>query len=622
MKNLLLLTIIIAFGTGTLSASEELDLYLKNPATEKQACVPSEASKDGRVPAADACDTARELMSLNVASNQFQGICQSIVKNDPVCKKLDPSKQLTCSSKGLNTLENSANAQIGQRALACIKGFVVDSMVELVKFLGEMIKLLYNGAVNNAADIARFFYDPAYAAQVMGRAGSATASAVGKGAQATAKAAPAVARKAGNLGEAFIKNSIQYVGRDLPKSVRKHNGNVMAALDETLRRPLTKFLLDSTEAVARFLQPEYDCMNGVAKVNTVCRLFGELVMPPTIIFAFMKYGVNGLKAIANTPKVKRFRSNFVALNGAKKAPPAARQTVSAPKPAPKPAVVVRAESAKKPVGKMKDTELTELARTERAEARRIAATEDQVKITQDLNAKSLQESEQILSGLRERAVIARGIETGKKFPEVEDGILKASAQNPVEVNLSIMAGEDVTKLDEALRALGANGDGFPLESYPPQGLRTIKITSPAQAKKLQELMKQHSDLFVSAKIKTDLPPASSVLASIQLPAVDNAAMMKMMEKSQFDTILLKVEAEKRIGTATALKVLEQNGGVKGATQTYQKYENTFKMIRGRSPANDKTSEAYLAAFIVKQKKAGVSDDVIKKKIDEAFDGCK
>lgn len=241
-----------------------------------------------------ACETAGELMSLNLQQNQFADICKKIVNSDPACQKLKAEKRMNCESKSDNLLainldnEGDTSSKIYQ----CIKGFVWDSTAELVTFIGELISNLVGSAVDNKNDILKFLLNP------IGRQKLLAESAV----------------KGGEFGAAFLKSSYAYVAQEYPKNLADNPGDPILALGETLAKPVAKFISEAVQGMIEEYVPQYQCMNGPAKLNTICKLAGEFVMPPVFLFTYMKHGIKGIKTLAKSEEVSRFQKNFTLLN--------------------------------------------------------------------------------------------------------------------------------------------------------------------------------------------------------------------------------------------------------------------------------------------------------------------
>jgi hypothetical protein len=264
--------------------------------------------KNGRTPASADCDTPKELMAANVNTTQFTRICKNIVANDEGCKKLKPEKRMSCSAKRNNEILSSAD--LLSKAGQCAKGFLWDSMVDLGKFILEIIKTLVKAQVNSVTGMIKFLSDSEYRQKTI-----------------------ASVQSGSKLGMAFLNSAGLYFTREFSRNLAKNPLNPLAAIGQTLLVPLMKFITESVQAIAAHFIPQYQCMNGTAKLYTICRVLGDFIMPPAFVFAFMKYGVRGLQALSRTQagKIARVRGRFAEANEARRV---VQQTRRTPAPAP------------------------------------------------------------------------------------------------------------------------------------------------------------------------------------------------------------------------------------------------------------------------------------------------
>lgn len=269
------------------------------------------AIKSKRGPAsAPACQTPAQLMAVNISNADFSRVCQRMVAQDPGCQRLKPEKRMSCSGKRENMILSSANLlpKVGQ----CLKGLLWDSMVDLGKFILDIIKFLVKAQVNSVVGMVRFLTDSTYRERTIAAANNA-------------------ANQGSRLGMSFLRSSGAYFAREYPRNLMRHPFNPMLAVGETLLNPLMRFITQSVEAIADYYIPQYQCMNGTAKLYTICKVIGDFVMPPAFMFAFLKNGVNGLRALAGTAKVASIRRRFGAVNEISDVLRAARRAESAPR---------------------------------------------------------------------------------------------------------------------------------------------------------------------------------------------------------------------------------------------------------------------------------------------------
>ena len=253
--------------------------------------------RSGRTPAsAPQCDTPEKLMAANVSTRDFTRICRNIVAQDEGCKKLKPEKLMSCSAKKENQILSSA--ELLSKAGQCARGFLWDSMVDLGKFIFDMIKLLVKAQVNSVTGMIRFLTDSEFRQNTI----AASSKALNSGSR---------------LGMAFLNSAGLYFAREYPRNLAKNPLNPLYAVGETLLAPLLKFVTESVQAIAAHYIPQYQCMNGTAKLYTICRVLGDFIMPPVFMFTFLRSGINGLRALktgSEAAKVARVQRRFAEAN--------------------------------------------------------------------------------------------------------------------------------------------------------------------------------------------------------------------------------------------------------------------------------------------------------------------
>jgi hypothetical protein len=465
------------------------------------------------------CTTPARLMEAP-QTPQFTRICEDLVKNDPGCQQLKPENRMRCSSKASNNLLSSSN--LLEKAGQCLKGFFYDSLVELGKFVIDLIGMLVSASVNSVVGITKFLTNSEYRAKALESAKSA-------------------GDKGFRMIRAFMNSSAMYFAREYPRNLAKHPLNPALALGQTLFGPLVKLMVETGEALAEHFIPQYQCLNGAAKANTICRVFGEFFMPPAFVFGYLKLGVRGLRTVAqaNPQKISRARNGFRQLNElppgstAKAVETSSRSTTPA-------AVTVTAPRPSTPAGTTRPARSTSTSTT-----------------------------------------------TTTTATPPRQSTPTATVTTPKPSTPAVVSNQSSGSLDELTKVI---------ESSPVD--KTL--------------------------VGAPTPIANSpTLRAIELPEVSPQVLESMLKQSDYKILLKDLPAEQKVRAAIALKVFESGGLTqRQSAQLYQKYESTFKTLSARSPAGDRSSEALLAQFIKKQKKNGLSDDVIRKKIDDAFVGCK
>lgn len=251
----------------------------------------------GRGPAAaPQCQTPEQLMSVNLNNRDFTRICKTIRDQDAGCKKLKPEKRMSCNAKRENQILSSAD--LLQKAGQCAKGFLWDSMVDLGKFIWDIIKMLAGAQVKTVTGMIKFLTDSDYREKTLAAAGNA-------------------ANAGSRLGKAFLNSAGLYFAREFPRNLAKHPFNPLAAIGATLFNPLMKFMTEAVQQIAAHYIPQYQCMNGTAKLYTICRVLGDFIMPPLIMFTFLKSGIRGLQALrrgSQAVRISRVERRFAEAN--------------------------------------------------------------------------------------------------------------------------------------------------------------------------------------------------------------------------------------------------------------------------------------------------------------------
>lgn len=341
---------------------EALDALMnQSPDTESPSAPSNCADKlnNRRSPAAVAeCQTPEQLMSVNLNNKDFTKVCKTIVSQDEGCKKLKPEKRMSCHAKKENQILSSAD--LLEKAGQCAKGFLWDSMVELGKFVLELIKLLVKAQVSTVTGMIKFLSDSEYREKTI-----------------------ATAQSGSRMGIAFLNSAGLYFNREFSRNLAKNPLNPLAAVGQTLLEPLMKFVTESVQAIAAHYIPQYQCMNGTAKLYTICRVLGDFIMPPLFMFAFLKHGAKGLSVLAKTQgtKISRVRAKFAEANEAAQLARQSRITVdnavkaakAKPGPIPKASpkahlpMPLPAAPLTKPIEVHSADELIEIGRSEQAE---------------------------------------------------------------------------------------------------------------------------------------------------------------------------------------------------------------------------------------------------------------
>ncbi len=249
------------------------------------------------------CETAGELMSSNASLQEFQTICQHLVNSDPACLRIVPENRLNCD-KGQDSNRLLSSEDILSKVGQCLKGFLWDSLADLGGMIVDIISTLVDVQVKSVKSMAKFLVDDDFRNDALKKLQKSG----GEGSK---------------LAMDFLRMASAYFSQEFTRNLYDNDFNLMAALGKTLFEPLVKMLTNAVEGIAHHYISEYQCLNGVAKSNTICKAVGSLVMPPTAIFAFLKGGKAALVALeatsAGKAAVMTSRANFSKLNHLKAA---------------------------------------------------------------------------------------------------------------------------------------------------------------------------------------------------------------------------------------------------------------------------------------------------------------
>lgn len=257
------------------------------------------------------CDTAGELMALNLPKEMFKPLCIYIKDNDPACARLDDDKKMNCNAgQAYNTAWSSSN--IGEKIWECAKG-AFTSVKDLGTFVVNVLLGIAAFPFKSVWNIGKFLMDPEYAAQVRAKD-----------------------KKLTRAGAAFIKSSAMYFGREYPRNFAK-TLNPYAALGLTLLKPIKDLIVSAVKELYSNMRAEFNCMNGPAKINSICKTVTDFLFPPAFVLAWVKTGALGLKSLLKSRemalKIQKANQKLAALNFRKGPIPAPKAAAPAAKPA-------------------------------------------------------------------------------------------------------------------------------------------------------------------------------------------------------------------------------------------------------------------------------------------------
>jgi hypothetical protein len=147
-----------------------------------------------------------------------------------------------------------------------------------------------------------------------------------------------------------------------------------------------------------------------------------------------------------------------------------------------------------------------------------------------------------------------------------------------------------------------------------------------KSKKLQDagLSEKEADQVIQSGLAGKVKPqdAYESLRKVVIPELSDDALTALLKHPDYGKILMAKTPAQRAPMARALKLFESHGFTPAeSARTFKVFEKNMDYFQKIGGADSDVS-SLLAEFISKQKKAGLGDEVIKKKIDNAFGPCK
>ena len=179
-------------------------------------------------------------------------MCEVVTKSE-LCAQVDPKDLLQC-----NTLD---------------RNFVVANAANQ----WDMLMGCAQGAFHSVVDTLKFFWD------VMKWAWENTTSSEARG-----DTADAVSQMA-NSAKLYLHTEYQkaYAKASPPMQEVKAISSMNAAFGKLIYDKIVEFLEEQAE--------EFGCLNEEAKAKRICKVAGDILIPPTGALALIKYGSKGLK---------------------------------------------------------------------------------------------------------------------------------------------------------------------------------------------------------------------------------------------------------------------------------------------------------------------------------------
>jgi hypothetical protein len=137
------------------------------------------------------------------------------------------------------------------------------------------------------------------------------------------------------------------------------------------------------------------------------------------------------------------------------------------------------------------------------------------------------------------------------------------------------------------------------------------------------LSKRQADEVIKSGLAGKLKPEDTfeALRKVALPKSEGL-VEELSKNAEYNKILISFAENRKPAVARALKVFE-NGGMSSAeaSAAFRKFDKNFTHVQNLA-GSESDAASFLAEFIQRQKKAGLSDNVIRSKIDDAFGACK
>lgn len=136
-------------------------------------------------------------------------------------------------------------------------------------------------------------------------------------------------------GTAFLNSAVRNFSTEYQRNFNAARARGVSMLDAplvalgpTLMQPFLKMVVDTVSQIAESQISQFKCLNGQAKLESLCALAGGFIMPPAVLFTVIK---NGARAISSIRGVETYmtaaRRTFTATT--RRAPHAPALTVAA-----------------------------------------------------------------------------------------------------------------------------------------------------------------------------------------------------------------------------------------------------------------------------------------------------
>lgn len=189
-------------------------------------------------------------------------MCEVVTKSH-LCAKVPKEDLLQCSTLNRNVLTSYA-VNNWDRLMGCAQG-AFNSVKDTLSFFWEIMKWAWNNSTSS---------------------------------EARGKSAAAVS-EATNAAKLYLHTEYQkaYAKASPPLQEVKAISSMNAAIGKLIWDKIVEFIQEQSE--------EFGCLNEEGKAKRVCKVAGDIFLPPTGALALVKYGSKGLKQLPNLAKYFR-----------------------------------------------------------------------------------------------------------------------------------------------------------------------------------------------------------------------------------------------------------------------------------------------------------------------------
>lgn len=227
------------------------------------------------------CPTPSDILDSSLALEDFRDLCNAVVATNPNCQSVKPELLMNCESPQDNKL--LSDDLILEKIGGCLKGLFLDSITEIGELIVEMISTLVDVNIKTAKGMYEFFSDEKYRSNLINKFQNSSS-------------------ETGKLISSFFRMSAAYFSQNFARNLKESYYSPMVAIPKTFFQPFVRFLADTVKGIAEQYVGEFQCMNGPAKANSICKMIGTLLVPPTGFFAYLKGSKTAILMMKNLKK--------------------------------------------------------------------------------------------------------------------------------------------------------------------------------------------------------------------------------------------------------------------------------------------------------------------------------